>query len=267
MIQRLCIIMLVLGAMGCGIIAKKDRDMKTSDKLEIPRYGGGIGIVDNVNAELWRLHPALSYLKTELGMMAGATGLYGGSSNGDDSTLRADAQLFWDEMETEYMSYEPSELVVADIDSALRLMKSDMVGKPCRIDLLMIGGNWCSDTRMGLPRLCKVLDRLMVLKDGNRVIDRENLEIAGVVFHMDYRRVNREKKLIDGAFAGDVFFGGKSVVIGRVPELAVSKLPKIKGVQGGGADVDFAAESVYVGSILEMPQVSWEADLLALIKK
>jgi hypothetical protein len=44
-------------------------------------------------------------------------------------------------------------------------------------------------------------------------------------------------------------------------------LPKIKGVQGGGADVDFAAESAYVGSILEMPQVSWEADLLALIKK
>jgi hypothetical protein len=120
---------------------------------------------------------------------------------------------------------------------------------------------------MGLPRLCKVLDRLMVLKDGNRVIDRENLEIAGVVFHMDYRRVNREKKLIDGAFAGDVFFGGKSVVIGRVPELAVSKLPKITGVQGGGADVDFAAESAYLGSILEMPQVSWEADLLALIKK
>jgi hypothetical protein len=56
-------------------------------------------------------------------------------------------------------------------------------------------------------------------------------------------------------------------VIGRVPELAVSKLPKITGVQGGGADVDFAAESAYVGSILEMPQVSWEADLLALIKK
>jgi hypothetical protein len=121
---------------------------------------------------------------------------------------------------------------------------------------------------MGLPRLCKVLDVLMASTEGNVVRNREELECAGVLIRLDYRRVNREKKLIDGAFAGDVFFGGKSVVIGRVPELAVAHSWKsVPSPLGGNPDVDFAAEPVYVGSILEMPQVSWEADLLALIKK
>ena len=263
MIQRLCIMMLVMGAMGCGIIAKKDRDMKTSDKLDKPRYGGGIGIVDNVNNELWRLHPALHYLKSEVAL-AHAQGL----NQDGDSALRADAALFLQEMEGEYMTYEPNAAIIKALDSVLRVRTEAMAGRPSHIDLLMIGGNWCSDTRMGLPRLCKVLDVLMASTEGNVVRNREELECAGVLIRLDYRRVNREKKLIDGAFAGDVFFGGKSVVIGRVPELAVAHSWKsVPSPLGGNPDVDFAAEPVYVGSILEMPQVSWEADLLALIKK
>ena len=258
---------LLLGIASCGLCNQKKKDQKMTNMNN--SKGVTLEIVDNVSNELWQLHPTLHFMRGELMAMARLAGDYASSdgSTANDSEMRADAQLFWDEMETEYMSYEPSELVVAEIDSALRLMKSDMVGMPCRIDLLMIGGNWCSDTRMGLPRLCKVLDVLMASTEGNVVRNREELECAGVLIRLDYRRVNREKKLIDGAFAGDVFFGGKSVVIGRVPELAVAKLPKKSGVQGSGADVDFAAESVYVGSILEMPQVSWEADLLALIKK
>ena len=263
MIQRLCIMMLVMGAMGCGIIAKKDRDMKTSDKLDKPRYGGGIGIVDNVNNELWRLHPALHYLKSEVALVH-AQGL----NQDGDSALRADAALFLQEMEGEYMTYEPNAAIIKALDSVLRVRTEAMAGRPSHIDLLMIGGNWCSDTRMGLPRLCKVLDVLMASTEGNVVRNREELECAGVLIRLDYRRVNREKKLIDGAFAGDVFFGGKSVVIGRVPELAVAHSWKsVPSPLGGNPDVDFAAEPVYVGSILEMPQVSWEADLLALIKK
>ena len=255
--------MLVMGAMGCGIIAKKDRDMKTSDKLDKPRYGGGIGIVDNVNNELWRLHPALHYLKSEVAL-AHAQGL----NQDGDSALRADAALFLQEMEGEYMTYEPNAAIIKALDSVLRVRTEAMAGRPSHIDLLMIGGNWCSDTRMGLPRLCKVLDVLMASTEGNVVRNREELECAGVLIRLDYRRVNREKKLIDGAFAGDVFFGGKSVVIGRVPELAVAHSWKsVPSPLGGNPDVDFAAEPVYVGSILEMPQVSWEADLLALIKK
>jgi hypothetical protein len=263
MIQRLCIMMLVMGAMGCGIIAKKDRDMKTSDKLDKPRYGGGIGIVDNVNNELWRLHPALHYLKSEVALVH----LQGLNQDGD-SALRADAALFLQEMEGEYMTYEPNAAIIKALDSVLRVRTEAMAGRPSHIDLLMIGGNWCSDTRMGLPRLCKVLDVLMASTEGNVVRNREELECAGVLIRLDYRRVNREKKLIDGAFAGDVFFGGKSVVIGRVPELAVAHSWKsVPSPLGGNPDVDFAAEPVYVGSVLEMPQVSWEADLLALIKK
>ena len=262
MIQRLCIMMLVMGAMGCGIIAKKDRDMKTSDKLDKPRYGGGIGIVDNVNNELWRLHPALHYLKSEVALVH-AQGL----NQDGDSALRADAALFLQEMETEYMAYEPNTAIIKALDSVLRVRTEAMAGRPSHIDLLMIGGNWCSDTRMGLPRLCKVLDVLMGSTEGNVVRNREELECAGVLIRLDYRRVNREKKLIDGAFAGDVFFGGKSVEIGRVPELAVAHSWKSVPSLGGNPDVDFAAEPVYVGSVLEMPQVSWEADLLALIKK
>jgi hypothetical protein len=263
MIQRLCIMMLVMGAMGCGIIAKKDRDMKTSDKLDKPRYGGGIGIVDNVNNELWRLHPALHYLKSEVALVH-AQGL----NQDGDSALRADAALFLQEMEGEYMTYEPNAAIIKALDSVLRVRTEAMAGRPSHIDLLMIGGNWCSDTRMGLPRLCKVLDVLMASTEGNVVRNREELECAGVLIRLDYRRVNREKKLIDGAFAGDVFFGGKSVVIGRVPELAVAHSWKsVPSPLGGNPDVDFAAEPVYVGSVLEMPQVSWEADLLALIRK
>jgi hypothetical protein len=131
----------------------------------------------------------------------------------------------------------------------------------------MIGGNWCSDTRMGLPRLCKVLDVLMLSTEGNVVRNREELEYAGVLIRLDYRRVNRDKKLIDGALAGDVFFGQKSVVIGRVPEVCVAHNWRFAQAMGGNPDVDFATETQYAGSIVEMPQASWEADLLALFAK
>ena len=131
----------------------------------------------------------------------------------------------------------------------------------------MIGGYGCSETRMGLPRLCKVLDVLMSSTEGNVVRNREELEYAGVLIRLDYRRVNRDKKLIDGALAGDVFFGQKSVVIGRVPEVCVASTWKRLVGSTGNPDVDFAVESQYVGSIVETPQVSWEADLLALIAK
>lgn len=263
MIQRLFIAMIALAAAGCGVFGNKHNGMKAKEDIVRASNGGRIEIIDNVNSELWRLHPALNYLKGEVGHMAMADGLY----LGGDTVLLADARLFWDEIETEYMIYEPSKKVLVAIDSVLRAMKAEMVGRPCRIDLLMVGGNWCSDTRMGLPRLCKVLDQLMISTEGNVVLDRENLEYAGVAIHLDYRRVNRDKKLIDGALAGDIFFGGKSIVIGRVPELALSKTSKMANRGGGIPDVDFAAETKYMGSILETPQVSWEQDLLELIRK
>ena len=262
MIQRLAWAMAILTLGGCGIFGHSKKDMK--DKLSTNGSNGGIAIdiVDNVNNELWRLHPALHYLKSEVAL-AHLQGLH----QDGDSALRADAALFLQEMEGEYMSYEPNATVIKALDSVLRARHEAMAGRPSRIDLLMIGGNWCSDTRIGLPRLCKVLDVLMSSTEGNVVRNREELEYAGVVIRLDYRRVNRDKKLIDGALAGDVFFGQKSVVIGRVPEVCVASTWKMLIGSTGNPDVDFAVESQYAGSIVETPQVSWEADLLALIAK
>lgn len=260
--QRLVLAMVVLTIGGCGMFGAGKKNMNEKQGNKETSGGLAIDIVDNVNNELWRLHPALHYLKSEVALAH----LQGLNQDGD-SALRADAALFLQEMEQEYMAYEPNAAVIKALDSVLRVRTEAMAGRPSQIDLLMIGGNWCSDTRMGLPRLCKVLDVLMASTEGNVVRNREVLEYAGAVIRMDYRRVNRDKKLIDGAFAGDLFFGGKSVVISRVPEVCVAHTWKSNPSTGGNPDVDFAAESVYAGSIVETPQVSWEADLLALFRK
>lgn len=261
--QRLALAMVVLTLGGCGILGQGKQDMK--DKQGIGTVSGGlaIDIVDRVDSELWRLHPALSYLKSEIGTMALAQGVYAGG----DSTVKADAASFWQEIESEYMSYEPNVGVIRSLDSVLRAQQAMMTGKPLRMDVLMVGGNWCSDTRMGLPRLCKVLDVLMASTEGNVVRSREELEYAGIVIRLDYRRVNRDKKLIDGALAGELFFGQKSVLIGRVPEVCIAHTWKQSTVSGGNPAVDFAAEPVFIGSIVETPQVSWEADLLGILRK
>lgn len=260
--QRLAMAMVVLVMGGCGLIGHGKHDMTEKQGINTTTTGLSIDIVDRVDSELWRLHPALSYLKSELGGMALAQGLYAGG----DSTVKADAALFWQEIETEYMSYEPNMAVIRSLDSVLREQAAMMAGRPMRMSVLMIGGNWCSDTRMGLPRLCKVIDILMASTEGNVVRNREELEYAGIVIRLDYRRVNRDKKLIDGALAGELFFGQKSVLIGRVPEVCVAHTWTQNGVGGGNPSVDFAAEPVFVGSIIETPQVSWESDLLSLLR-
>lgn len=261
--QQLVLMMVVLTLGGCRMLGGGKNKMKENQRINSTSGGLAINVADNVNSELWRLHPALNYLKSELGGMALAQGLY----QGGDSIVRADAALFWQEIEQEYMTYEPKSDVINALDSALRLRQEGMAGKPARITLLMIGGNWCSDTRMGLPRLCKVLDVLMASTDGNGVRNREVLEYAGVEISLDYRRVNRDKKLIDGALAGELFFGQRSVLISRVPEVCVAYAWKSSPSIGGNPDVDFAAEPLYVGSILETPQVSWEADFLELLRR
>lgn len=263
MIQRLVLVMGVVAISGCGLFGggKKEVNHMNDNKT----VGGGIAIdiVDNVNSELWRLHPALNFLKSEIGAMALAQGVYAGG----DSTMKADAATFWQEIEAEYMAYEPSKQIVLAIDSVIRSKYEAVAQRPSRIELLMLGGNWCSDTRMGLPIMCKVLDVLMSGSEGNLVRSREELEFAGVLIRLDYRRVNRDKKLIDGALDGSLFFGQKTITIGRVPEVCVAHTLNPTSVVGGNPSVDFASETVYVGSIVETPQTSWEADLLALLKK
>ena len=215
--------------------------------------------------------------------MAKATGDYSASSGSmvDDSAMRADAQLFWDDFETEYMMYSPSEALLKQLDSVLRSKVlnagSGLITLPT-FRMLMIGGNWCSDTRMGLPRLCKVLDQLMLTSEGNVVISKTELEVSSVRLVLDYLRVDRDKKFIESDKAHKyVLHGGLSNIMdgstgginlkqekaGRVPEGVFSQ----KFVSRNSAEVlvDQVDDSwVFMGSILETPIKSWEADFLKL---
>ena len=216
-------------------------------------------------------------------VMAKATREYSASSGSmvDDSAMRADAQLFWDDFETEYMMYSPSEALLKQLDSVLRSKVlnagSGLITLPT-FRMLMIGGNWCSDTRMGLPRLCKVLDQLMLTSEGNVVISKTELEVSSVRLVLDYLRVDRNKKFIESDKAHKyVLHGGLSNIMdgstgginlkqekaGRVPEGVFSQ----KFVSRNSAEVlvDQVDDSwVFMGSILEMPIKSWEADFLKL---
>lgn len=91
----------------------------------------------------------------------------------------------------------------------------------------VFGGNWCSDTHDGVPGLCKVLD------------------VSGFTSNQfEYHRVSRDKMLVDGQ--------SRSFEIGSVPLVRVYKL-------------DNEGQRTLLGEIVEMPRVSWEADLGALI--
>ena len=107
MIQRLAWAIAILTLGGCGVLGGNKKEMKDNQVINSQGGGVAIDIVDNVNNELWRLHPALHYLKSEVSLAH----LQGFNQDGD-SALRADAALFLQEMEGEYMSYEPSISVI-----------------------------------------------------------------------------------------------------------------------------------------------------------
>ncbi len=267
-----------IGLASCGVMKQK----KANTEMTVNK-GIQVEIIDNVSNELWKLHPTLHFMRGELMAMAKATGDYSASSGSmvDDSAMRADAQLFWDDFETEYMMYSPSEALLKQLDSVLRSKVlnagSGLITLPT-FRMLMIGGNWCSDTRMGLPRLCKVLDQLMLTSEGNVVISKTELEVSSVRLILDYLRVDRDKKFIESDMAHKyVLHGGLSNIMdgitgginlkqekaGRVPEVVFSQ----KFVSRNSAEVlvDQVDDSwVFMGSILETPIKSWEADFLKL---
>lgn len=91
----------------------------------------------------------------------------------------------------------------------------------------VFGGNWCSDTHAGVPELCKVLD------------------VSGFsAYQFEYHRVSRDKMLVDGQ--------SRSFEIGSVPLVRIYKM-------------DAEGQRVLLGEIVEMPRVSWEEDLGAVI--
>jgi hypothetical protein len=240
-----------------------------------------VEIVDNVSNELWKLHPSLHFMRGELMSMAKATGEYSGPS---DSAMMADARLFLDDFETEYMMYTPSEALLKQMDSVLRSKVlnagSGLITLPT-FRLLLIGGNWCSDTRMGLPRMCKVLDQLMLISEGNIVISKNELEVSSIRLVFDYLRVDRDKKFIELDKAHKyILHGGLSNVMdgsagginlkqekgGRVPEVIISQ----KVVSNNNVEVliDQAEDNwFFLGSIIETPMKSWEEDFLHFFDK
>jgi len=269
---------LIIGLASCGLLKHK----KANTEMTVDK-GIKVEIVDNVSNELWKLHPSLHFMRSELMAMAKNTGEYSASSGSlvNDSAMRADAQLFWDDFETEYMMYSPSEALLKQLDSVLRSKVSNAGSGLMTLPtfrLLMIGGNWCSDTRTGLPRLCKVLDQLMLTSEGNVVISKTELEVSSIRLIFDYLRVDRDKKFIEFEKAHKyVLHGGLSKVMdgstgginlklekaGRVPEVLFSQ----KYVSKNEAEVlvDQADDSwVFMGSIIETPIKSWEADVLKL---
>lgn len=106
--------------------------------------------------------------------------------NADDSATAATARQFLDEFEIEFRAYQPDKKIIAKLSR----YKNDLMIK-------VIGGNWCSDTRREIPRLCKVL------------------YYTGLpVESYEYYRVSRDKKPL-----GDDFSATRKV--GLVPEIVV----------------------------------------------
>jgi len=93
----------------------------------------------------------------------------------------------------------------------------------------VFGGNWCSDTHAGVPELCKVMDASGIQS-----------------YQFEYHRVSRDKMLVDGQ--------SRSFEIGSVPLVRIYKM-------------DTEGQRALLGEIVEMPRVSWEADLGAVIGK
>ncbi|MEK0421054.1 MAG: thioredoxin [Bacteroidetes bacterium] len=112
-----------------------------------------------------------------------------------DSLQKANAEKFAESITTEFSNYKPDKAVMAELKS--RWNDS--------ISVQVIGGNWCSDTRRELPRICKVLD------------------IVGAKAEMfGYYKVNKEKKPVDKDFAS-------LQTVTRVPTVFVFKNGKLLG--------------------------------------
>jgi hypothetical protein len=106
--------------------------------------------------------------------------------NSDDSATAGWAKKFLIEFESGFFNYEPSRKVVKKISN----FNAD-------IEIKAIGGNWCSDTRREIPRLCRVL---------------YDAGVPASKFH--YFKVDRDKKAVNEDFAA-------SRKIGAVAEMIV----------------------------------------------
>ncbi len=113
----------------------------------------------------------------------------------DDSLQKAIADKFIQNIATEYSTYKPDSADMAELKN--RWNDS--------LSVKVIGGNWCSDTRRELPRLCRVLDGL-------------NADAS----EFGYYKVSKDKKPLLRDFASEH-------VVSRVPTVFVYKNGKLLG--------------------------------------
>ncbi|MCC7298038.1 MAG: thioredoxin family protein [Bacteroidia bacterium] len=111
-----------------------------------------------------------------------------GDLNSDDSATALWAKEFLAGFETEFKNYHPDKKII----DKLKKFSTE-------IQVKVIGGNWCSDTKREVPRLCKILYYMGV--DANK---------------FEYYRVDRNKKPVEPDFAS-------SRTIGAVPDMVIYK--------------------------------------------
>ena len=177
-----------------------------------------------------------------------------------DSAGIADASDFKKTFPTKYSSYVFLDHFQIE---AIRKKLEEIYRDGWSVEIQIIGGNWCSDTRDGLPAMAKVLDNLSFLMGS----DREKLV---------YLRVDRSKNFIDSV-SGDVLTFRKenpNAVVTRVPWVRVVLF---KGLQYEILNVDKngtvssatkkakKVDSRFLGEIIEVAYPSWESELLKIL--
>ncbi len=93
-----------------------------------------------------------------------------------DSTTRAETAQFQGVLQKNYEGYNPKTESINALNSIFIKNKD--------IRIVVLGGNWCSDTQEGIPELCKVLDL-------------SNFRSS----QFTYARVSRQKDFVDGKLA------------------------------------------------------------------
>lgn len=181
--------------------------------------------------ELWGIAPSMMMLRESLIKQQKMTASMVDLSGGDiekariDSTRMADLTVFLGNFIFDYEDY------ICDEEAAEQLHrifnKLEKSGRKMRV--VMVGGNWCSDTKSGVPAVCRVLDE------------------ADYPGNIDYFRVDREKRFIDP---------GIEMEVTRVPHIIFQVTKK-------GSDEEFES----IGEIIETANGSWEKNILAIFKK
>jgi len=119
--------------------------------------------------------------------------------NSDDSATALWAKGFMVQLEPGYRAYKPNLRVIKRLEKYKN-----------RIEVRVIGGNWCSDTRREIPRLCKVLAYMEMPET-----------------KLSYYRVNRDKKSVQNDFANQYAFSFVPTIVIYLDGKAAGKIVEV----------------------------------------